>query len=166
MPEDEQPGGAPPAMVSVPQPEPRCGFDPNAGIGAGSTIVQAAGLGNLAAMRLLLNVSIDAALAKGNDEPHAIVAAAEALTFARLCAAHRVPMDVRTLAGALCLTSDRTRHLGLNDAADNLLGESVAILEQLADEGDEIAALASGQLVAAHPATAEIAKLVLSGTEK
>lgn len=163
IPDNYSPSDDPPSIVVVPPAVPRCGFEPNAGIGAGSSIVQEAGLGGLVAMRILLDVSLDAAWAKKDDDAYAIVAAAEAVTFARLCAAHRIPLDVRKLAAALCLTSDRSRQIGFVAAADDLMGESIAILEQLAGEGDDIAAIASGRLVAIHPASVAIAKSLLSG---
>jgi hypothetical protein len=158
--------GDPPSIDAEPRPSARCNFDPNAGIGAGSAIVEDASFGNLPALRILLDVSIDAAFAQADDNPYGVVAAAEAVTFARLCAAHRMPLDVRKLAGALCLTSERTRRIGFDGAADNLMGESIAILERLADEGDDIAAMASARLVALHPATVEIAKSILSVVEE
>ncbi|WP_260598286.1 hypothetical protein [Sphingomonas endolithica] len=117
-------------------------------------------------MRVLFESSMAAALNTSDDEPYAIVGAAETVTFARLCAAHRHPFDVRKLAAALCLTSGRTRRIGFEAAANNLMGESIAILERLADEGDDIALIASGQMVAAHPETVEIAKILLSGMEE
>ena len=144
----------------------RCTFDPNAHMGAGCMIVQEAGLGSLDALRILVNVSMESALNKKADDPYAVVAAAEATNFARLCAAHSMPLDVRALAGALCLTSDRLRRIGFEAPADELMGETIAILEQLADDGDDVAALASGRLVELHPATVEIAKSLLSATEE
>jgi hypothetical protein len=155
--------GNQPAVVAAPQP---CDFDPNASLGAGSAIVREAGFGSLAAMRVLFDVAMDAALAKHDDDPYAIVAAAEAVAFARLCAAHRLPFDVRKLAAALCLTSGRTRRIGFGPAADDLMSESICILERLADQGDDVAAMASGQLVTAHPETVAFAKTMLAAMEE
>ncbi len=154
--------GDTPAIVSVPPALPRCGFNPNASFGLGARIFDGAGAGNLGAMQALVDISMEEALSRGDDDPYAIVCAAEALAFARICAAHRMPDDVRKLAAALCLTSDRTRRIGYIEAADILMGESIAILERLAAEGDILAAHSSARLAETSIAAIQIAKDVLS----
>lgn len=152
--------------VAVPAPLPRCGFNPNASCGIGASIIDGASLGDLASLQALARVSMQEALSCAEGDPYALVCAAEALTLSRICAARRVPRDVRALAGMLCLTSDLTRQIGFIDAADELMGESVAILERLAGEGDDIADVASCRLAETNPAVIDIAKGVLLKTQE
>jgi hypothetical protein len=152
--------------VTTPPALPRCGFNPNASFGIGSRVFDGAAAGDLASIQGLVEISMEEALAKADDDPYAIVCAAETLAFARICASHRLPSDVRKLAAALCLTSDRTRQIGYIEAADNLMGDAIAILEQLADEGDVLAALASSRLAETSLAAIDVAKIVLSRSQE
>lgn len=152
--------------AAVPPADRQCGFNPNASFGIGAHVFDRAGVGDLPAMRALVEISLEEALSKPDDDPYALACASEALVFARLCASRRVSGDVRKLAAALCVTSDRTRRVGFVNVADALMGEAVAILERLADEGDELATFASCRLAATNAAVVEIARTVLLQTRE
>jgi hypothetical protein len=138
-----------------------CSFDANSALLTGSALFAEAAYGDLLAQRILRNVTTNAAFALGIGNAHSLSAASEMTMMARLCAAHRQPEDARRLAGALCFTADAVRYFGNDEAADTLHGETIAILERLAADGDEYCAVASEAIVQLYPAAGSIAAALM-----
>ncbi|MBI0475731.1 hypothetical protein D9601_10245 [Sphingomonas sp. MA1305] len=143
--------------------KPLAGFDPNSAIGDTAAIIRSAAAGQLTAQRHMRDMYTDAINTVDVDNPLAILFGVEMVPYARLCAAHGEAVDARCLAGALYFTFCASRSAGAEDRAQPLAGEAVAILEQLAERGDEVSALASLQLVSRNPTAGEIAKRLLQG---
>lgn len=144
----------------------RCAFDPNAGAGPMAHLLTGATRGDLAAHRALREKFTLIAVTPP-EAPHAIMVGIEAIPYARFCAAHDEAEhdDARRLAGALCFTFSASVIAGYGDRLKSLMGEAVSILEQLAEEGDEVASTAALDLVGFYPPAAEIAlRLMREGT--
>ena len=138
-----------------------CPFDPNAGLGPAADVLQGAAYGGLDEQRTIRDAMMRKAFGSGLDHPFAMGHSMQMVLAARLCAAHRLPEDARSLAAALCFTNDTLRHLGYADVADDIAGELVAVLERLSNAGDEYCGIASAHIVGAHPATAAIAHALM-----
>jgi hypothetical protein len=138
-----------------------CPFDPNDGLGPASDVLQGAAYGSLKELRTVRGAMMRKAFDSGLSHPFAMGHAMQLVLIARLCAAHRLPEDARCLAAALCFTNDTLRHLGFTEVADDVAGELVAVLERLAEAGDEYCAIASAYMVGAHPAAAAIAHALM-----
>lgn len=121
---------------------------PNGALGpAISAIVAAAGRGDLEAQRLLFGASACAMFQADPTCEDSKLVAMEAVMIGRLIASHGHPEDVRRLAGALCQASEIFRSCGCQEWGDRLMAECVSVLEQLAEAGDDFAALSSETLI-------------------
>lgn len=141
----------------------RCKFDPNSALGAEAQVIRDAAGGDLSAQRAMRGIFIEAIDTVDMTSPLAILFGLEMVPYARLCAAHGDQEDARRLAAALWWTFAASRSAGFGDRAQNLAGEAVAILERLADQGDEVSSLAAVQLVGLNPVAGDIAKRLLAG---
>jgi hypothetical protein len=141
-----------------------CNFDANSATGWDVDVVRKAAGGDLDAQRKLRNVFTAAIQTVDVTSPLAVMFGIEMVPFARLCAAHGDMDDARVLASSLLWTFAASQSAGFAERSDKLAGEAVAILERLADRGDEIASLAAIKMVDQIPAAGDIAKrLIMKG---
>lgn len=136
-------------------------FDPNFAAGWNTDVTRRAAGGDLDAQRTMRNVFTSAIHEVDVTSPLAVMFGVEMVPYARLCAAHGDMDDARVLASSLYWTFAASQSAGFGDSGESLAGEAVAILERLADQGDEIASLAAVQMVGQTPAAGDIAKRLL-----
>jgi hypothetical protein len=130
------------------------GVHPNGALGPSTAgLVQLAALGDLEALRTFFEDRLKVAQLPTNGVQDGMLLMIEALTFGRLVASRGGPEDIRKLAGALCAASIKFRAAGRPDLGDHMMAETLSILEQLAEVGDDLAAMCSAILLRDEDAT-------------
>jgi hypothetical protein len=125
---------------------------PNSALGPDvATIVAAAAAGNLESQRYLFQDRFDVMFNPATTNADAMLVAMEAVVFGRLVASHGQACDAHRLAGALCQAALVFRNGNQPALGDSLMAESLSVLEQLAEHGDDVAAMASAALVDVEP---------------
>jgi len=129
----------------------------NGALGAATTeIVSKAARGDAVSQHWLFEDRMAAFSKYDSSSIEASVIAMEAVLFARLLASHGHAQDVQRLAGALCRAADTLRFQGCSEMGDFFMAEAVSLLEQLAESGNDLAAVCSQALIGGEsPALAE-----------
>jgi hypothetical protein len=117
-----------------------------------SAIVIGVGRGDLGCQRYLFQDRIDALLDPALVNEDAMLIAMEVVLFGRIIASHGNRSDIRRFAGALCAASSVFREGGREDLGNTLMAEALSVLEQLAEQGDDLAAVSSEALIKNEPA--------------
>lgn len=134
-------------LISEAMPE-TAGVHPNGSLGPTvASMVQLAALGDFECLRLLFDDRSIVFNNPGLAASDRMLIAMEALVFGRLVASRGGPADVRKFAGALCAASILFRSSGRPDLGDTLAAETISVLEQLAEAGDDLAAVCSDLLL-------------------
>ncbi|WP_327751682.1 hypothetical protein VVT58_01965 [Sphingobium sp. SJ10-10] len=108
------------------------------------SLLRAAAAGVVEAQREFVSASLDL-LNSGQCDP--ILGHNSLLIWARIAAAHGHAEDRQMLAGCLCNLSDTLRRAGHEDLAVETVAEAIVILEELADEGNELGAECINSLI-------------------
>ena len=109
--------------------------------------LESAARGSVESLRWLFDNRVNGLLAADTRSISAIMLASEAMAFGRLLASRGDETDMRRLAGAIVQSSIVFRDLDFPQVREALLAEAVSILEQLAENGDELASLASQAVI-------------------
>ncbi len=124
-------------------------ISPNGALGADiAAIIRGAALGDLDCLRFLFHDRLKALMSIEPPTDNSLLIAMELVTFARLVSSHGDPADARRLAGSLCKSASVFRSAGRTAIGDYLMAETLSILEQLAECGDDLAAMCSERLLA------------------
>lgn len=110
-------------------------------------IVANAAAGDLESLRALFKDRL--AALSGENKPHVLHAAAisaELITLGRLMVSHGHHLDMRDFAAALIHSSDAFEAAGDQGSATFLRTECIAVLDQLAEHGDDMAAFSIDRL--------------------
>ena len=127
---------------------------PNGALGTlASDAIASAARGDIGSQRLLFQACVEALFDRSGRFAHQHIIAVETVMLGRLLASHGHPSDIRRLAGALCKASAVYRELGCTAWGDHMMAEGLSVLEQLAERGDDPAALAMHQLIAGENAS-------------
>lgn len=128
--------------------------DPNRSRGLCAPLFRAAAQGDLSAHRKLRDASLVYVGSEQGRHEYAGLAIVEALVHARACAAVGDTEDVKLLAGVLLTgASIFGRHSddGPQRVADGYGAEALALLEDLAEAGDDEAAVHANDVIAMMP---------------
>lgn len=126
---------------------------PNGALGRTvSAIVVGVGRGDIECQRYLFQDRIDALLDPQLVNEDAMLIAMEVVLFGRIVASHNHASDIRRFAGALCMASSVFREGGREDLGNAMMAEALSVLEQLAERGDDLAAVSSEALIKNEPA--------------
>lgn len=154
------PGSGVRSLSEATPPQVTCGsqvrdaVQPNGALGTlASDAIASAARGDIESQRLLFQACVEALFDRSGRFAHRHIIAVEAVMLGRLLASHGDATDIRRLAGALCTASTVYRDLGCAAWGDHMMAEGLSVLEQLAERGDDTAALAIHQLIAGEPAT-------------
>lgn len=111
----------------------------------GNDLLRLASTGNLDAQRQLRLAASTAGI-KSPFFPHLV----ESVVWARMAAAHGHDEDAGILVSLLCLIREQMADRDLSDAADHYTAQALAVCDNIADNGEELAsefvAVASPQL--------------------
>ena len=110
---------------------------------------ESAAKGDTESLRWLFDNRVTALQSADPQSVSAVMLASEAMVFGRLLASRGDETDMRRLAGAMVQASTFFRDMPR--LREGLLAEAVSILEQLAEDGDELASLASQTLIGREP---------------
>lgn len=141
--------------VALPLHPGDAAINPNGALGKRvSTVVAGAARGDLMCQRELFQDRYAALQTVDPNAPGRLILHMEVIAFGRLTASHGQTFDIRRLAGALlCASRDFRRH-GFAEAGNGMIAETLSILEQLAEHGDDVAAISSERLIGGE--TAEV----------
>jgi hypothetical protein len=124
------------------------GIRANAALGSKTAdIVTKAARGDIVSQHWLLEDRLAALSKYESNSVAACAIAMEAVLFGRLLASHGHAQDVQRLAGALCHAASTLRANGRHDLGDFFMAESISLLEQLAEDGNDLAAMCSQALI-------------------
>lgn len=128
------------------------GVHPNGSLGPTvAAMVQLAAFGDFECQRHLFQDRMGALRNPTTALADGMLIAMEAITLGRLVASRGEPQDVRKFAAALCTASIIFRGAGRCDLGDEMAAETISVLEQLAEAGDDLAATCSEALIADEP---------------
>lgn len=147
---DAIPAASTPAFLGT--PANKSGLVPNETMGpAMAKVVADAAQGDLESLRALFTDRFDALRVNcelGSQVPaaHLIATAGELITLGRLVISHGHQVDLRAFAGALILAADAFNGIGDHRTTAYLRTQSLAALDQLAEIGDDLAAVSVDKL--------------------
>lgn len=121
---------------------------PNGALGPkAAAAVTSASRGDVLAQREIFDGLACVAMTPGIDPYEGQLITVQAILMGRMLASHGGQADIRRLAGALLSGSGFLNQLGNYEARDHLAAEAISILEQLAECGDDLAAVSSATLL-------------------
>lgn len=147
---DAIPVASAPALLGTPANAPD--LIPNEAMGSAlAKVVADAARGDLESLRALFADRFDALQVNcnlGSQVPaaHLIATAGELITLGRLVISHGHRVDMRAFAGALILAADAFNGVGDHRTTAYLRTQSLAALDQLAEIGDDLAAVSIDKL--------------------